>query len=74
MRLPTSLDVFPVNERACWQAGEFKRRRRRSHAGIGVGDYLIAGAAEVEGLELATLNVKHVPMFAGLDPPFEIRS
>jgi predicted nucleic acid-binding protein len=45
---------------------------RRSHPGIGVGDYLVAATADIEGLELATLNVNHYPMFPGLVAPFEI--
>ena len=46
------------------------RQFRRSHAGIGPGDYLIAATADVQGFELATLNVKRFPMFKGLRPPF----
>jgi len=37
-----------------------------------LGDYLIAATAEVQGFELATLNVKHFPMFQGLRPPFTL--
>jgi hypothetical protein len=48
------------------------RTYRRSHQGIGLGDYLIAATVEVEGLELATLNVKHFPMFPDLQKPFEL--
>jgi hypothetical protein len=46
------------------------RTYRRSHDGIGPGDYLVAAVAEVNGLELATLNVRHFPLFPGLAPPF----
>ena len=46
------------------------RTHERSHQGIGLGDYLIAATAQLEGLELATLNVRHFPMFKGLTPPF----
>ncbi|MFT4083463.1 MAG: hypothetical protein QM638_12845 [Nocardioides sp.] len=35
-------------------------------------DYLIAATADVGGLELATLDLRHVPMFAGLRRPFEV--
>ncbi len=48
------------------------RRYRRSHGGIGLGDYLIAATADVNGLELATLNTRHFPMFPGLEPPFAL--
>jgi predicted nucleic acid-binding protein len=33
---------------------------------------LIAATADAEGLELATLNVLHFPMFPDLDKPFEL--
>jgi predicted nucleic acid-binding protein len=48
------------------------RRHRRSHHGIGLGDYLIAATATVRGLEPATLNVEHFPMFKGLRAPFRL--
>lgn len=48
------------------------RTFRRSHSGIGLGDYLIAGTAEVHGLTLATLNVRHFPMLPGLTAPFSV--
>jgi hypothetical protein len=41
---------------------------RRSHPGTG--DYLIAATALTEGLEIATLNIHHYPMFPGLARPF----
>lgn len=66
-----SLRTFPVNDLIGYRAGEFRRRYRRSHSSIGMADYLIAATAEVHGLPLATLNVKHFPMFRGLRPPFE---
>ncbi len=71
-RLFASLRTFPVNDRVAWRAAELMRAYRRSHAGIGLGDYLVAGTAEVEGCELATLNVRHFPMFEGLRPPFTL--
>ena len=69
------LDTFrvqPVTEVIARQAGEYMRSYRRSHSGIGLGDYLIAATAKTTGQELATLNVKHFPMFTELDPAFEI--
>ena len=69
-RLFASLRTFPVNDRVAWRAAELMRTYRRSHAGIGLRDYLVAGTVEVEGCELATLNVRHFPMFEGLQPPF----
>ncbi|MDA8039965.1 MAG: type II toxin-antitoxin system VapC family toxin [Actinomycetota bacterium] len=71
-RLLASLDTFGVTERVAWRAAEFMRTYRRSHQGIGLGDYLIAATAEVEGLDLATLNVRHYPMVEGLKAPFRL--
>lgn len=69
-RLLVSLLVIPVSERIAWRAAEFMRAHRRAHAGVGLGDYLIAATVDVEGLDLATLNVRHFPMFPGLPAPF----
>lgn len=52
--------------------GELMRTYRRSHVGVGTADYLIAATAEVHGAELATLNVRHFPMFPDLRPPFPL--
>lgn len=71
-RLLTSLTVFPIDEQVGWKAAEFMRAYRRSHSGIGLGDYVIAATAHTAGLELATLNVKHFPMIEGLTPPFAL--
>jgi predicted nucleic acid-binding protein len=43
---------------------------RRSHPGIGLEDCLIAATALTDGLELATLNARHYPMFPELARPF----
>ncbi|MPY82838.1 MAG: PIN domain-containing protein [Actinophytocola sp.] len=67
-----SFRVEPVTGLAAGRAGEFMRKYRRSHSGIGTADYLIAGTAEVRGFQLATLNVRHFPMFAGLKMPFTV--
>lgn len=71
-RLFASLRTFPINERTAWRAAELMRTYRKSHIGIGLGDYLVAATVEVEGCELATLNVRHFPMFQGLRPPFTL--
>ena len=69
-RLIASLEVQPITQQVGRKAGELMRSFRRSHANISLGDYLIAATAEVEGLELATLNIRHFPMFEELEPPF----
>ena len=62
----------PVTELVARRAGELRRRFRRSHTGIGLADYLVAATALERGAQLATLNVKHYPMFDDLRPPFEM--
>jgi len=70
MRLLGSMQRFEVTEQVAWRAATLMREYRRSHSGIGLGDYLIAATALAEGLELATLNVRHYPMFPTLNRPF----
>lgn len=62
----------PVTDLIARRAGELRRRFRRSHTGIGIADYLVAATALELGAEMATLNVKHFPMFDHLRPPFEV--
>jgi len=70
LRLLGSMQRFEVTEQVAWRAAMLMQDYRRSHSGIGLGDYLIAATALTEGLELATLNVRHFPMFPGLARPF----
>jgi predicted nucleic acid-binding protein len=67
-----SLACLPVTREIGARAGAFRRRFRRSHTGIGIADYLLAATADIERCTLATLNVRHFPMFAGLSAPFEL--
>ena len=69
-RLLRSLRPLPVTDLIAHRAGELRRRYRRSHGSISLVDYLIAATAQVHGLEIATLNTKHFPMFDDLQPPF----
>lgn len=71
IRLLASLDIFP-GEQVAWKAAELMRSYRHSHAGIGLGDYLVSATAATEGLQLATLNVRRFPMYADLQAPFEL--
>jgi predicted nucleic acid-binding protein len=70
MRLLGSLQRFEVTGQVAWRAATLMQKYRRSHSGIGLGDYLIAATALTEGLQLATLNVRHYPMFPDLARPF----
>lgn len=71
-RLLSTLRAEPVTDVIARRAGEWLRRYRRSHTGIGLADHLIAATADVRGSELATLNVRHFPMFDDLEAPFQI--
>lgn len=51
-------------------AGRLAQRYRSSHVGIDTTDYLIAAAAESIGARLVTLNLKHFPMFPGLEAAY----
>lgn len=51
-------------------AGVLARRYLRSHPGVDVTDYIVAaGARRLEG-RLCTINVRHFPMFPGLEAPY----
>ena len=51
------------------KAGDYLKKYRASH-GAGAIDALIAATAEAHGLDLATLNLKHFPMFKNLERPY----
>jgi predicted nucleic acid-binding protein len=51
-------------------AGALGRRFGRSHGTLGVADLVIAATAERLRIPLATLNVRHFPMFPGLEPAY----
>jgi len=64
------LGWVPVTEDVTRHAGEYARSYRRSHSGIGVVDYLLAGTASAVGADLVTINVRHFPMFDDLRAPY----
>lgn len=68
----TALRTEPVSDQIARRAGALMRTYRRSHGGIGLGDYLVAATALERGHELATLNVRHFPMVDGLVAPFSM--
>jgi predicted nucleic acid-binding protein len=69
-RLFDTLRWIGVDEAIARRAGDMGREWRRSHAGIATADLLIAATAEELDVKLATLNVKHFPMFRGLRAPY----
>jgi hypothetical protein len=67
-RIEAVLSAFhwaPIDRNVFQRAGGLLRHFRASH-GLDIPDALIAAAAEHHGLDLATLNVKHFPMFKRL--------
>lgn len=62
-------DVRDIGLDVATLAGDFLRQYGPSH-GIDPLDALIAATAKVHSLQLATLNLKHFPMFAGLKRPY----
>ncbi|HSG14251.1 MAG TPA: type II toxin-antitoxin system VapC family toxin [Gaiellaceae bacterium] len=69
-RFLAALEWVPVNRRVARVGGELARRYRPSFGGIEDVDYLIAATALILDAELLTTNVKHFPMFAGLEPAY----
>jgi predicted nucleic acid-binding protein len=63
--LLSSARLLPVTEDIARRAGEWLKHYRGSH-GVDDFDALIAATAEHHGLPLATLNLKHFPMFPKL--------
>jgi predicted nucleic acid-binding protein len=64
------LSWVEIDVRIADAAGLLAQRYRLSHSGIDTVDYLIAAAVQSIGADLVTLNVKHFPMFAGLQPAY----
>ena len=64
------VDWTPVDSGIGARAGELGRRYRHSHGCIGATDLIVAATAERLGLPLATHNVRHFPMFEGLEPAY----
>ena len=62
-------DPIEVSVPVAEKAGEFRRTFGRSH-GVDPIDAIIAATADIHGLPLATLNLKHFPMFSGLARPY----
>src|SRR5581483_5847250 len=63
------IQPLPVNHDIAVRAGVFVRHYGASHS-VEIPDAIIAATAEHHGLRLATLNVKHFPMFPRLKPAY----
>lgn len=69
-RLLSTFRWLPLEEAVARRAGDLGRRWRASHRGLATADLVIAATALEHELDLATLNVRHFPMFDELDPPY----
>ena len=63
------LALLPITDEIAKRGGGFVRHYGMSH-GIDIPDAIIAATAEHHGLRLATLNVRHFPMFPRLRPAY----
>lgn len=68
--LVAAIRWWPVDAEIAQEADLLARRYGPSHSGIDAVDYCLAATARVHDLELLTLNVRHFPMFPGLEPPW----
>jgi predicted nucleic acid-binding protein len=59
-----------LDEAISRRAGDLGRRFRRTHPGLAAADLVIAATALESGLDIATRNVRHFPMFPRLAPPY----
>jgi len=69
-RMFQTLRWVALDEPIARRAGDMGRLYRGSHSGVGTSDLIIAATAQEQGLALATGNVKHFPMFPGLNAPY----
>ncbi len=64
--------IFPVIEtshKMAVEAGKLVKQYRPSHS-VELPDAIIAATCIISESELKTLNIKHYPMFRGLQPPY----
>lgn len=69
-RLVENYGFYEIDREIACLAGEFVGAYGRSH-GTDALDALIAATAQIHNARLATLNLKHFPMFKGLKRPYE---
>ncbi len=64
-----TFEIIEVTQTIAIRGGEWSCQYTPSH-GVDLPDALIAATAEIEGLTLATCNLKHFPMFPDLKRPY----
>jgi len=68
-RLFSVMGLVSVNAEIATLASDYLRQYQGSHQ-LDPFDSIIAASAISQGLELATLNLKHFPMMAGIKRPY----
>lgn len=66
------LDLFPVvaiDSQVAKAGGLHRRDYGKSH-GVGLADAVVAATADVASASVKTLNIRHYPMFKGLEPAY----
>ena len=64
------LEWHPLDDRVAAEAGALGRRWLPSHGGVDAADLAVAATATLLGTRPLTANVKHFPMFKGLERPY----
>jgi len=72
-RLFQTIRWVELDEPIARRAGEMGRRWDRHRPGVSLADLVIAATVEHLNAKLATTNVRHFPMFEGLQPPYATR-
>jgi predicted nucleic acid-binding protein len=70
VELLDSLEWMPVTDEIAERAGGLAREYPRPGARFAIADYLIAATAQLLDAKLLTRNVRHFPMFPGLQAPY----
>jgi predicted nucleic acid-binding protein len=72
MRLLGSMQRFDVTKQVAWRAATLIQEYRRSHSGIGLGDYLIAATALTERTRNRNVERPPLPHVSRTRTPFLI--
>lgn len=70
LALLSSVTWYPLDSRVAEVAGELGRQWLPGNRGIDSADLAIAATAVILDVVLLTRNVKHFPMFDGLESPY----
>src|SRR5690606_842242 len=65
------IEWWPVDDPVLDRAAALARTHGPGDRGVGAVDYCLAATADLLDAQLATTNVKHFPMFPGLQAPYQ---